>query len=436
MHFVFFINGLERFQTQPRHAQFAIAFTLVLCAALFTTVALTNVSLLFLLMTAPFAWYSHWQKKSVIEPAAFRFMALVLVLCAWNVFTNLYAGHGFLESLKALMRHLRPLFFVLLLWTVFANPVVARTAFWALLFWIFTLAATNLVLTTTGQVSQGQYFTTRFSHLSHLYGQALVGFVFVLAQMCVLRPQWFWRAAVAMFVLVMSLFLASERRTGWVLLAVGVLAWGLLNRKSLFFRKYIGWFTLACLGAGVLAWTSQVVQIRMALVWSEYSHYVAMNPAERSAAMLGSVSLRMQYVVTVWEVIRQSNAWVGVGSINLPAAYQAAAREQGVSPQAWALYNWSNPHNEYLFMWATQGLVGLALYVAVFAQACRVAWHKVDELQRVGLIVFVVLFMASITANSMLIDMEEGHFAMLILLIFLPSKTLGLWPPCPRPEQP
>ena len=50
------------------------------------------------------------------------------------------------------------------------------------------------------------------------------------------------------------------------------------------------------------------------------------------------------------------------------------------------------------------------------------AWKK-DELQRKGLLMFVFLFMLSITTNSMMIDMEEGHFTM---LIFLAPKSLDL----------
>jgi hypothetical protein len=77
-------------------------------------------------------------------------------------------------------------------------------------------------------------------------------------------------------------------------------------------------------------------------------------------------------------------------------------------------------------MLASKGVVGLALYLGIFVQACRVAWRKDDEIQRIGLVIFVFLFLASITANSMIIDMEEGHFAMFILLVFLAPKSLNL----------
>ena len=77
-------------------------------------------------------------------------------------------------------------------------------------------------------------------------------------------------------------------------------------------------------------------------------------------------------------------------------------------------------------MLATKGVVGLVLYLAIFAQACRVAWHKTDEVQRVGLVMFLFLFLLSITTNSMMIDMEEGHFTLLMLLVFLAPQSLGL----------
>jgi hypothetical protein len=53
-------------------------------------------------------------------------------------------------------------------------------------------------------------------------------------------------------------------------------------------------------------------------------------------------------------------------------------------------------------------------------------WDKKDELQRVVLLVFVFLFMLSITTNSMMIDMEEGHLTLMVLLIFLAPKCLDM----------
>jgi O-antigen ligase len=124
----------------------------------------------------------------------------------------------------------------------------------------------------------------------------------------------------------------------------------------------------------------------------------------------------------VWELIKQSNIWLGVGSINFPDLFWQANQKMGGTEKTL----FSNPHNEYLYTLATKGVVGLVLYLAIFGQACRMAWGKTDNVQRIGLLMFVFLFMLSITTNSMMIDMEEGHFTMLILLIFLAPKSLDL----------
>ena len=51
---------------------------------------------------------------------------------------------------------------------------------------------------------------------------------------------------------------------------------------------------------------------------------------------------------------------------------------------------------------------------------------KKDEVQRIGLLMLIFLFMFSITTNSMMTDMEEGHFTMLMLLVFLAPASLDL----------
>lgn len=416
----------------PRHAQIAMGMVCLLSMAVFTSVAFTNIAVLGLVLLAPFAWRDFLKTKQVIEPDAKLFLGLVLALCVWDVCTNVLAGFGLGAALKELLHDLRTLGFVVVLWAVFVNPRVARVAFWIFVGSVLVLGGLNLLFTLTGYVPQGEYFTTghlRMSHMSHMYGQALVGLVFVLAQMWLVRPQLAWRVAVPLVLLVASLFLASERRTGWLLLAAGFGVWGLLNAKRLFVGKYKWLLLLAVAGViGVVA-TSDVVHRRMGLAAVEFGQYLSMTPQERSGNVLGSVSVRMQYAATAWEAIKQSNWWVGVGSLGFSQSYQAAATALEVTPQSWATYNWGNPHNEYLYILATKGVVGLALYLAIFVQACRVAWGKTDEVQRIGLVMFVFLFMLSITTNSMMIDMEEGHFTLLILLVFLAPKSLGLAKP-------
>ncbi len=92
--------------------------------ALFTTIALTNIAVLGLLLVAPLAWRHFARSSQALEPGARLFMGLILALAAWDVFSNLMAGHPLGMALKSLLRELRTLVFVVVLWAIFANPHV------------------------------------------------------------------------------------------------------------------------------------------------------------------------------------------------------------------------------------------------------------------------------------------------------------------------
>jgi O-antigen ligase len=203
--------------------------------------------------------------------------------------------------------------------------------------------------------------------------------------------------------------------------------WVYLNRERFSIRRYRWWLAGVAVFLIAGAASSAIVQSRLAMISQEINQYLALTPEQR-AGVTTSVGIRLQFYTSIWELLKQSNWVTGVGSVNFGNAFSAINYSMGTTPEQAKAYfaNFENPHNEYLFMLATKGIVGLMLYLAIFMQACRVALHKKDEVQRVGILMFVFLFMMSITFNSMMIDMEEGHFTMLILLIFLAPKTLGL----------
>jgi len=223
-------------------------------------------------------------------------------------------------------------------------------------------------------------------------------------------------ASVALMLLA-SLFLGSIRRTGYVLLAVGslllmVLAWLRETGKQRWFYLLTGLGALS--GLVLLAGLSPKVQARVALFFTEYQQFLQMAPTQRSQ-LETSVGLRMQYFVSSWQ-IAQDHFWLGVGSLNFKPLFWEVNHAMGATnPVIFA----PNPHNEYLYMWTTKGLVGLLLYLGIFVQACRIAAKRIEDWQRHGLWMFVCLFLTSILFNSMSIDMVEGHFMMLVLLVFL-----------------
>jgi O-antigen ligase len=403
--------------TLPLPFLLASIFSIGIGLTLLTTVAGTNFMVLFLLLTAPWAW-ANFKLEGAQRAQVLQFLSLIIVLCVWSMVPNLISGYGVTDVLKALLHDMRTFVFVVLLWPVFANPVVSRTALWTLLGTVVVLATANLLLTLGGYVPPGQYF---WPTAPHLYGQILVGFFFLLAQMLLVRPSLSWRVILPMGLLLLSLFFASERRTGYLQLAGGFVVWAVLNRQRLLVGRYKWWFVIGAVVALFTALASPIVQRRMAQVVFEVQQFLSQTPEQRTAKET-AVGIRLQYYVSVWELIRQSNIWTGVGSIDFIEMFWQVNQSMGGTEKTL----FSNPHNEYLYTLATKGVVGLILYLAVFGQACRMAWQNTDELQRIGLVVFIFLFMLSITTNSMMVDMEEGHFTMLILLIFLAPLQLTL----------
>ena len=401
---------------------YVYAVLFALASAMLTSVAGINISVLLLLLATPWFWRSFSfepeQKKQTIQ-----FLSLIAAICVWDVVTNLVAGAAFNRALWAVQHDLRTFAFVLLLWPVFAEERLARFALWALVWAFAAVAGVNWIATAAGVVPQGKYL---WPTMHHLHGQMSVGCVFVLAQLMLTRNRLSWQAVIPMAILLGAMFLANERRAGFLLLVAGLPLWIFLNRKRFSVGHYRWW--LMGVGAAVLvaAASSSIVQTRLLLVWQEVTQYLERSPLDR-ANDFSSVGLRLQFYASIWEIIKDH--WLlGVGSLQFSEVFQQVNLAMGTTQPE----RFTNPHNEYLFMLATKGVLGFVLYLGIFAQACRLVLLKPSEVQRVGLIMFVYLFMVSILMNSMMVDMEEGHFAMLILLIFLAPKSLMLEQASPK----
>ena len=125
--------------------------------------------------------------------------------------------------------------------------------------------------------------------------------------------------------------------------------------------KYRLFFLALLLVVLCAAFASPIVKRRLAQVASELQTFINQTPLERTEKET-SVGIRMQYYLSVWELIKSSNWWVGVGTINLPEQFGLVNHRMGtLDPKLF-----SNPHNEYLYMLATKGVVGLLLYVGIF----------------------------------------------------------------------
>jgi O-antigen ligase len=400
---------------------YALVSISLFVAALLTTVAGINISMLLLLFVTPWFWKS-FQFEPAEKSQAFQFFSLIVALCMWDIATNMFAGEGLGKALSAMQHDLRPFVYVVLLWPIFSVGKIARFALWAAMTVFVLIAAANLFATLLGFIQPGRYL---WPTMHHLHGQMSVGAIFLLAQLLLVYPKLKWRVILPLVILVASMVIANERRAGYVLLLAGLPLWVYLNRERFAIKQNRWWLMAVAMVMIFAAASSSVVQTRSALVLQEIQQYIVLTPEQR-AGVSTSIGIRLQFYTSIWELLKQSNWLVGVGSIQFGDAFSAVNYSMGTTPaQAKAYFaNFENPHNEYLFMLATKGVIGLVLYVAIFVQACRLVMLKNDAVQRLGLLMFIFLFMLSITFNSMVIDMEEGHFTMLILLIFLAPRSL------------
>jgi O-antigen ligase len=396
-----------------RHAQF---LSIGVALSLLTTVAGINIFVLLLLPLGFCAWF-YFKIDEDCKKDVTLFFCLIAALCVVDVVSNLNAGHELLPSLRILLADLRTFGFVILLWPLFAVADLSRRMFWMLVAIVVVFSVADLVLASMGRVGPDVYFMPGSG--PNMNGQILVGLFFVLAQILLTKPELSWRIAAPMVIMLAGLFLASERRTGWVLLLAGFTVWTFLNRERVIAKGARKWVLVAILIIAALMSSSKKVHERVALIGQEVQLFVSQTTKERITKTT-SVGIRMQYVVSSLQLIKESGL-LGVGSLNFRDAFwRANGSVEGMQS------HYSNPHNEYLYMLATKGGLGLMLYLAIFIQACRIALKKKDDVQRVGMLMMAFLFMLSITTNSMMTDMKEGHFAMLMMLVFLAPRELNL----------
>ena len=382
----------------------------LLCIALLTSTALTNICMLLLALLSFWAW-SRYQWPDGEWALAKPLFVLIGLFCLWDLGANLLGGNSLIDSMQAL-RHVRKFFFVLLLWPLFASPRVARHALLSIGATVCLLAAANLVWTL---VLHRPGMMTSF--MPNMYGQILVGMVLLLAHAVIYRQQHQGLFLGLALLLLSSLFFASDRRTGYVLLAAGsvfmvFLLWqSQTGRRRHFFLAASFAILFAILA---LAGLSPKVQSRVALAFFEYQQFTH-AVVQQKHPIETSVGFRLESYFAAIEFVK-AHFWLGCGSLKFPELFtQTLQQSIGLAlPQSV-----TNPHNEYLYIWATKGLFGLLIYLSIWVQAYRMAARRSETWQRHGMWLFVCLFLTSILFNSMSIDMVEGHFMMLVLLIFL-----------------
>ena len=162
-------------------------------------------------------------------------------------------------------------------------------------------------------------------------------------------------------------------------------------------RKNILWPALmVILLAGAVYWVSPTVhrrvdqniqEIRNVLDGTATQENVAEGDVENT-----SLGPRLVFWGNTWQLIKQHPVF-GVGTGDFPAEYEKVRLQR--TPNHWE--NVDNPHNMYLMVWAQSGLVGLIVFLAIFAALFaksirRAGW---EAKLTIGLLCFMLLIMMS-----------------------------------------
>jgi len=206
------------------------------------------------------------------------------------------------------------------------------------------------------------------------------------------RVRWGWGAA--------SVFAASnvllmvQGRTGYVVLA-GLAVLG--------FYMILGW-------RGILA-AIVVLSVSFSAAYQVSSSFhervsLAVSSATqwspKVAVVADPIGWRLEYYYHTLEII-QDHPLVGVGTGGFVQAYRARAEQAGLDVPP-------HPHNQYLFIMAQVGIIGLGLLLWLFVQQWRATLLTGDVMYRVLARGVVVTIALGCFFNPFLIDHTEKLF--------------------------
>ena len=208
--------------------------------------------------------------------------------------------------------------------------------------------------------------------------------------------------AVAALLLFANLLFVTYGRSGQVaaLIIAGVLGLSLLRGRT-------RWATLVAVPAVALAVvaSSAVIQQRFTLGWNE------MQTVE-AAPGVTSMGMRVVMWRTTVEVLKDS-PWWGYGTGGFDAAYAAKTPHLN---SGWRATPTADPHNQYLYVWASAGVPGL---LALLAFMLAAVLQRADAPWRQLAVALLAAWSVTSLFSSHFQTFSEGHLIVLLLGVLL-----------------
>lgn len=232
------------------------------------------------------------------------------------------------------------------------------------------------------------------------------------------RWRWICGGFAALFVLNMAF--VTPGRSGFLALAVMLAVLAALNLRD--WRNAVAAVVLAALLAGAMA-LSPLARDRLAS---------AMNEWQNAATLAEPTSLGIRAVLyeNTLEIVREQ-PWLGTGTGGFGAAYAAHVKDKYAD---WRVLPTVDPHNQYLFLLAEQGIFGLVAFLALIIAA--LADRGDGTRARVVAVGMLLGWCATSLLSSHFKTFSEGHLLAFFLGAMLARPVPGLDEGRGRPRPP
>jgi len=296
----------------------------------------------------------HSLKVSVEQPAG----KMLLLFFGWLLLGTLYADTAWSDKLNTLLSW-KKLAFTFLLFGLFYQDHWKRlfVKSYLTVMIVAALVAVPLWLADM-QVRSGRdpgIFMTNYASQSMAFIAATVCCVFLLKQPLSAQKKWLLSAAIAVFIF--NIFFISAARSGYVALPFAII----FAVSCLYgFKKLPRVLGAVSILLAIVVLTSTTLQQRIELGLTEKDSY-------QSSENATSVGIRMILAKNSIALIKERPIF-GYGTSSFKETYSAYVASKYSD---WRGESISDPHNQYLFVWLENGLVGLLLFFAYIAVVIR-----------------------------------------------------------------
>lgn len=329
-----------------------ICRSLTICAAIaapISTAATTIASYTLLAF-----WLISGQAISSLKRAWQQpFGKIIVLFCLWLTIGMFYAETDWDTRLTTLSSW-KKLFFAFLLLGIF-YPREWQKRFVQIYVIVMSIAAViafalwSLDLNVRPSNNGGPgIFMTNYSTQSTAFIAALLCCIFLLRESQSRVQKYYFWGAIPLFLF--NIFFISIARSAYLALPVAV-AFAVGSIYG--FRRLPQITAVVAIVLLIFGLTSNTLQERIKLALDEQAHY-------QISTSLTSVGVRLVFYKNTLELIQQK-PWLGYGTSSFESVYSAHAASKS---KDWRGEGTTDPHNQYLFVWTENGLVGLLLFFA------------------------------------------------------------------------